>query len=230
LAETTTQAARRIRVEDPATGRLTAIVDVVAPEHIPELLARARAAQPGWNALGFEGRNELFGRAQKWMVDNRERVIRTIVSETGKAWEEAQLAELAYVAGALGSGESTRARSSRRRRSGPRRPSSWAQAHAALRPGWRGGRDRPLELSAHPLIRRCDSRHGGGQRCDRQAQRGHPTVRDADGRGAARVRPAWRRVVTRFAPKRDLHMLPYSSRRTKLIERIIKRVYGRPGR
>jgi acyl-CoA reductase-like NAD-dependent aldehyde dehydrogenase len=77
-------------------------VDVVAPEHIPELLARARAAQPGWDALGFEGRNELFGRAQKWMVDNRERVIRTIVSETGKAWEEAQLAELAYVAGAFG--------------------------------------------------------------------------------------------------------------------------------
>jgi hypothetical protein len=37
-------------------------------------------------------------------------------------------------------------------------------------------------------------------------------------------------VVTRFAPKRDLHMLPYSSRRTKLIERVIKRVYGRPRR
>jgi acyl-CoA reductase-like NAD-dependent aldehyde dehydrogenase len=102
LAETTTQAARRIRVEDPATGRLTAIVDVVAPEQIPELLVRARAAQPGWDALGLEGRNELFGRAQKWMVDNRERVIRAIVSETGKAWEEAQLAELAYVAGAFG--------------------------------------------------------------------------------------------------------------------------------
>ena len=113
MAETTTHArgrgdgasgttARRIRVENPATGRLTALVDVVAPEHIPELVARARTAQPGWDALGFEGRNELFRRAQKWMVDNRERVIRTIVSETGKAWEEAQLAELAYVAGAFG--------------------------------------------------------------------------------------------------------------------------------
>lgn len=91
MAEAATQAARRIRVENPATGRLTAIVDAVAPEHIPELVARARAAQPGWDALGFEGRNELFRRAQK-----------TIVSETGKAWEEAQLAELAYVAGAFG--------------------------------------------------------------------------------------------------------------------------------
>jgi len=35
------------------------------------------------------------------MVDNTDRVIRTIVSETGKAWEEAQLAEVAYVTGAL---------------------------------------------------------------------------------------------------------------------------------
>ena len=34
-------------------------------------------------------------------------------------------------------------------------------------------------------------------------------------------------VVTRFAPKRDLHMLPYSAKRTKLISRMLKLVYGR---
>jgi acyl-CoA reductase-like NAD-dependent aldehyde dehydrogenase len=34
-------------------------------------------------------------------------------------------------------------------------------------------------------------------------------------------------VVTRLAPKRDLHMLPYSAKRTKLIERMLKLVYGR---
>ena len=34
-------------------------------------------------------------------------------------------------------------------------------------------------------------------------------------------------VVTRFAPKRDLHMLPYSAKRTKLIGRMLKLVYGR---
>ncbi len=34
-------------------------------------------------------------------------------------------------------------------------------------------------------------------------------------------------VVTRFAPKRDLHMLPYSANRTKLIGRLFKLVYGR---
>jgi acyl-CoA reductase-like NAD-dependent aldehyde dehydrogenase len=34
-------------------------------------------------------------------------------------------------------------------------------------------------------------------------------------------------VITRMAPKRDLHMLPYSARRTKLVERLVKFVYGR---
>jgi acyl-CoA reductase-like NAD-dependent aldehyde dehydrogenase len=34
-------------------------------------------------------------------------------------------------------------------------------------------------------------------------------------------------VVTRFAPKRDLHMLPYSARRTKLMTRVLKLLYGR---
>jgi len=94
--------AKQIEVENPATGRVIAAVDVVSPERIPALVARARAAQSGWEALGFEGRARVFERAQKWMVDNDDRVIRTIVSETGKAWEEAQLAEVAYVTGALG--------------------------------------------------------------------------------------------------------------------------------
>jgi acyl-CoA reductase-like NAD-dependent aldehyde dehydrogenase len=34
-------------------------------------------------------------------------------------------------------------------------------------------------------------------------------------------------VITRFAPKRDLHMLPHSEGRTRLIDRLIKFVYGR---
>ena len=34
-------------------------------------------------------------------------------------------------------------------------------------------------------------------------------------------------LVTRFAPKRDLHMLPYKAKTTKLIERILRLVYGR---
>jgi acyl-CoA reductase-like NAD-dependent aldehyde dehydrogenase len=34
-------------------------------------------------------------------------------------------------------------------------------------------------------------------------------------------------LVTRFAPKRDFHMLPYRERTTKMIERMLRFVYGR---
>jgi acyl-CoA reductase-like NAD-dependent aldehyde dehydrogenase len=94
--------ARQIEVQNPATGQVIASVDVVPPERIPELVARARAAQPGWEALGFEGRARIFRRCQKWVVDNSDRIVETIVSETGKAWEDAHLAEVSYAAGAFG--------------------------------------------------------------------------------------------------------------------------------
>ena len=41
-------------------------------------------------------------RAQKWVVDNAERIIETIVSETGKTYEDALLAEIGYGATAFG--------------------------------------------------------------------------------------------------------------------------------
>jgi acyl-CoA reductase-like NAD-dependent aldehyde dehydrogenase len=101
---TVTQAptTQKIEVENPATGQTVASVDVVGPERIPELLARARAAQPGWEALGFEGRGQVLKRCQKWVIDNSDRIIETIVSETGKAWEDAQMAEVSYAASAFG--------------------------------------------------------------------------------------------------------------------------------
>ena len=35
-------------------------------------------------------------------------------------------------------------------------------------------------------------------------------------------------LVTSFAPmKKDLHMLPYSARRTRFLARLLKLVYGR---
>jgi acyl-CoA reductase-like NAD-dependent aldehyde dehydrogenase len=93
---------QKIEVENPATGQIVANVDVVGPERVPELVARARAAQPGWEALGFEGRGQVLRRCQKWVIDNSDRIVETIVSETGKAWEDAQIAEVGYAASAFG--------------------------------------------------------------------------------------------------------------------------------
>ena len=95
-------AADRIRVENPATGELVAEVPKLTADAVPALVARARAAQPAWEALGFEGRAKVLRRAQKWMVDNADRIARTIVSETGKAYDDALLAEVAYAISAFG--------------------------------------------------------------------------------------------------------------------------------
>jgi acyl-CoA reductase-like NAD-dependent aldehyde dehydrogenase len=34
-------------------------------------------------------------------------------------------------------------------------------------------------------------------------------------------------LVTRFAPKRDLHMIPYRPRTTRMLERLLRFLYGR---
>jgi acyl-CoA reductase-like NAD-dependent aldehyde dehydrogenase len=91
-----------IAVENPATGEVIAHVPNMTPEQVAQLARAGRAAQPAWEALGFEGRARILRRAQKWVVDNRERVVETIVSETGKAYEDALLAEVMYGANAFG--------------------------------------------------------------------------------------------------------------------------------
>src|SRR3954454_17133602 len=73
-----------IVVENPATGREIGRVPELSAEAVHDMARKARAAQPGWAALGFEGRGRVLLRAQKWIVDNRERVLATIVAETGK--------------------------------------------------------------------------------------------------------------------------------------------------
>ncbi len=91
-----------IEVTNPATGEVIAQVPDLSAADVAELARKARAAQPGWEALGFEGRGRVLLRAQKWLTDNADRVIETIVSETGKTWEDAQLAEIFYGANAFG--------------------------------------------------------------------------------------------------------------------------------
>jgi acyl-CoA reductase-like NAD-dependent aldehyde dehydrogenase len=96
------QSGEGIPVENPATGEIVATVPDLSAEEIAEMAARARAAQPEWEAYGFDGRARVLVRAQKWLMDNSQRVVEAIVSETGKTWEDAQLAEIGYAANAFG--------------------------------------------------------------------------------------------------------------------------------
>ena len=76
------------RVEAPATGRLLREVPTLDAAAVAELAAKARAAQPGWEAAGFEARAAVFRNARKWVIDNAEDWLDTICSETGKTRDD----------------------------------------------------------------------------------------------------------------------------------------------
>ena len=96
------ETAGRIAVENPATGEVIGYVDELDAGRVSQLVERARAAQPGWHELGFEGRGLLLRRLRHWIVSNRDRVVDTVVAETGKTREDALLGELWYTCDALG--------------------------------------------------------------------------------------------------------------------------------
>ena len=97
-----TAAAYTIGVENPATGELITTIPVLGEHELAAIAERARAAQPQWDAIGFDGRARVMLRAQKWMLDNAERVIESVVQESGKTHEDAQVADLGYTVAALG--------------------------------------------------------------------------------------------------------------------------------
>ena len=90
-----------IEVRSPACGELLASVPVLDSAAVAGLAARARAAQPQWAALSFDARAKVLSRLQRWLLEHADRVIETIVSETGKSWDDAQLLELGYTVSAL---------------------------------------------------------------------------------------------------------------------------------
>src|SRR3954462_13798414 len=92
----------QIPVENPATGQIIGHVPDLDAAAVKHMVDTARAAQPAWAEMGFEARAKVFYRARKWLVDNRERVARTIVEETGKTHEDAMLAEGVFIADSFG--------------------------------------------------------------------------------------------------------------------------------
>jgi acyl-CoA reductase-like NAD-dependent aldehyde dehydrogenase len=91
-----------IPVENPATGEILTTVPDLDAATVAEMAVRGRAAQPGWEAFGFDGRARVLSRMQKWLMDHADQVTDTIISETGKTFEDARLAEIAYGGSAFG--------------------------------------------------------------------------------------------------------------------------------
>ena len=89
-----------IEVRKPADGSLLGTVAVDSPERVAEVVARVRAAQPEWEAIGFAGRRHWLGKLRDWLIDNDDRLADLMQAETGKVRADAKL-EAPFITGAI---------------------------------------------------------------------------------------------------------------------------------
>ena len=82
-------AAETFEVRNPATGESLRTVEVAPPAAVRDAVARVRAAQPAWEALGNKGRFRQLAKLRDWLLDNHDRVADTMQAETGKVRAEA---------------------------------------------------------------------------------------------------------------------------------------------
>ena len=75
---------------NPATGEALGRVRITPTAEIPGLVARARAAQPAWQALGVEGRGALLQAAARDMTARASELARALTLEMGKPLAEAE--------------------------------------------------------------------------------------------------------------------------------------------
>jgi len=92
--------AASFEVRRPADGSLIRDVDVDSPERVAEVVARARAAQPEWEAIGLSGRRRWLDRLRDWMIGNHDRLADVMQEETGKVRAEAEL-EAPFLCGTI---------------------------------------------------------------------------------------------------------------------------------
>ncbi|HUC06963.1 MAG TPA: aldehyde dehydrogenase family protein, partial [Solirubrobacterales bacterium] len=90
-------AAARIEVLNPANGQTVGSIEVDTPETIAATVARVRANQAEWEAIGIEGRYHWLGKLRDWILDNGEQIADTMQAETGKVRGDIFM-DLGYVA------------------------------------------------------------------------------------------------------------------------------------
>ena len=88
------------QVRRPTDGSTITEVTVDGPERVREVVARVRAAQAEWEAIGLRERYRWLGRLRDWMIDNHERIADLMQAESGKVRADAAL-EAPYVCEAI---------------------------------------------------------------------------------------------------------------------------------
>jgi acyl-CoA reductase-like NAD-dependent aldehyde dehydrogenase len=78
-----------IAVHNPADGTVVGRVDEHSPHDVEACVARVRAAQPAWEALGAQGRSAWMQRYRDWLLDHHTELSELLQRETAKPRQEA---------------------------------------------------------------------------------------------------------------------------------------------
>lgn len=79
-----------LEVENPATGAIIASVPKGSADDADRAIVAAHQAQPGWEAMPPVARGQLLKDLARLILENRERLARSIIAEQGKPLHEAR--------------------------------------------------------------------------------------------------------------------------------------------
>jgi acyl-CoA reductase-like NAD-dependent aldehyde dehydrogenase len=96
VTEKAASRAESFEVINPADGSTIASVPVDGPADVAATVARVRANQPAWEALGIQGRARWLHKLRDWILDHNDEIAATMQRETGKVFAEAS-SETPYV-------------------------------------------------------------------------------------------------------------------------------------
>ena len=192
MATVEEQRSTEIPVDNPATGEvIRSVPAVVGRGAARDGRARPRGAARVGGARLRRPRHASCAARRSGSPTTRSGSRRRSSSESGKTYEDALLAEVAYARQRVRLLGQARPRLPRRREGPLGQPvRARPQARRALPPARAGRRDRAVELPADELLRRLHPGDGGRQRGDPQARRGDAADLAADGRGHEGGRPA----------------------------------------
>jgi acyl-CoA reductase-like NAD-dependent aldehyde dehydrogenase len=83
-----------MKLASPATEAPIGEITVTTPDEVRAVVQRARAAQPGWEATGFDGRRRYMEKALQVLLARQEEFIDVIVRETGRSRLETIMMEI----------------------------------------------------------------------------------------------------------------------------------------
>ncbi len=87
----------RIISENPADGSVVAAFPIASAQDVLEAVARAKAAQPAWAALGVRERLVILRRFQQLLLKHQKQVAELITREAGKPLAESLTTEVLVV-------------------------------------------------------------------------------------------------------------------------------------